>query len=235
LKPLVVFIIIASAGSNMAAAQPIVGLGELKIGMSEEEFLDVPDIKRRRIIPGESTGALPWEIFLFRKTSDSMPAKYRQDLENWKIFSPDHTQYELSMAVGVKDKSGRDLYKTWMSFYKTKLVKILVDIKSESKTFIEIIETKYGAPVVTDRLKKEVCEDDNGKKTEYYGGSMDFDWGQKAPITASVFFSSFCGSVVGRYEISDRVGDLELFKIELDLKKYFIESNKKSKAEASKL
>ena len=84
-------------------------------------------------------------------------------------------------------------------------------------------------------MKEEVCEDDNGKKIEYNGESMDFDWGQKAPITASVITSGFCGSVVGRYEISDRVGDWEPFKIELDLKKDFIESDKKSKAEASKL
>ena len=65
LKPLVLFIIIASAVSNIVAAQPNVGLGELKIGMSEEEFLDVPDIKGRRIIPVESTGALPWDAFFF--------------------------------------------------------------------------------------------------------------------------------------------------------------------------
>ena len=196
--------------SNAANAQPIVSLGELKIGMTEIEFLELPEVKSKTIQDiGNKKNDLNDNV-VWKKTADStIPDSFSRRPELWKIHTPEYIKYEFKMSTGVKDGMNKDLYKTTLEFYKNKLVLIDLDISGSFHTFVEILTKKYGKPVVVGKMKKEICQNGYGVKSEHDTGYTTSNWGLERDISGRLMLlNSECGKYPGAfYQITNKQGE----------------------------
>jgi hypothetical protein len=189
MKNILVVIIAAILTSGTVVAQPIVGIGDLKIGMAEAEFLELPEIKTKSIA---DAAEMPWDFhenFVFKTTRDSSFADSRK---NMRVFAPGYIQYTFKMAAGIKDRQGADLYVTTLDFYKGELIQITLNtLASSFPDFLEILTGKYGKPIETDARTKEVCQNGYGARVERKNGNIVYGWRGRGPIEAEMVHSFF--------------------------------------------
>ncbi len=174
--------------SVMAQAQEIQGIGDIRVGMSEAEFLELPDIKSKNIQDAANKG--------HRSDRDMRKITSESQISVWysRIFTPEYVKYEFKMATGIKDYSGKDVYDATVEFYKGELIKIMLNTSASVSNFKDILTEKYGKPTVIDTMKKEICQNSYGAKTEHNTGSIIWGWGDNGQIEASMTISSFgCG------------------------------------------
>lgn len=180
--------------ASSVMAQPIVSIGNFKIGMTEEEFKEVPDIKSKKIQDFNNYGYKSTDSDVWRKTNESRNSTYS------RIYLPELIEYSFKMATGVKDYRGKDLYDATAKFYKNELISINLNISISSSQFREILTEKYGKPFTENNMKKEICQNGYGAKTEHNDGSLSWIWKETGPIQASVSITSFsCGKYSGAF------------------------------------
>ena len=163
--------------SSISNAQPIVGLGDFKIGMSLDEFLQVPDIVNLGVhdISTQTSSDYTDKILkrtkgkVWKQTSESAVDDYK------KIYTPGIIDFEFSMALGIKSYSD-DSYEVKLRFYENKLIQIkLPTIRLE---FEDLLTSKYGKPIIENKTKKVICQNGYGAKSEHLDGSMYSKWGK---------------------------------------------------------
>jgi hypothetical protein len=229
---------------SVVVAQPIVGIGDLKIGMSEQKFLDLPYIKGKKIQDAGRRSSLDLiDGDIWRQTSDSDVPEYlvrllgpELSIRN-KIYSPHHSKYEFKLRTGVKNKSGTDEYDAVTEFYKKELIDISLTIGSSSSAFIDILTTKYGEPYQVNKMTKESCQNESSVSTEHDTGVVAFKWGENAPIEASVVNVRMnCGKNLGSYySVHNRAAVTLVTTLLAKGASEAITKFKQSKAAASKL
>ena len=187
--------------SGFVNAQPITGLGDIKIGMTTEKFLSSAELKNKTVrdISTQLHNDRVAETFkipintIWKKDSES------KDSDNYlKIYLTGVTEYEFEIPLGVKTNSGFDLYEVKAKFYDGKLISIRVP----NADFKELLTAKYGKPLQVDKTKK--CFSQNEYGLRHLNGSMTYVWGEGKPIKAQVhWFFYECGRVSTSYYIED--------------------------------
>ena len=223
--------------ASAAIAQPIVGIGEIRIGMSEEEFLQAAEIKSKNLQDASLRKYSTSESDLWKKTSDSIvPKDYERYPEMWKIYTPEYNEYTFKMSTGIKDYMDRDSYDTTVKVYKKEVISISILISASSIKFIDILNVKYGNSIVKDNMTKETCQNGYGAKTEHNTGYIANTWGQNNKISATVMLSSSnCGKYAGAsYSISSEKNS-QVSEIERKAKQAAKSNEAKEKASSSKL
>ena len=168
--------------TNSAIAQPIVSIGGLTIGMTEQDFLEIPEIKSRNIQDVGNKNSKDSDVW--KKTADSNVPEYR------KIYTPEYIIYEFKMATGVKGHMGRDSYDATVEFYKNELISISLDLTGQSLEFNDILTEKYGKPVFKNTMTKKTCQNAYGAKTEHLTGYISKTWGGNNQVSALMLTSS---------------------------------------------
>lgn len=111
--------------SSAAISQPIVGIGELRIGMPEDEFLNLQDIKSKNTQDASSKKFNSSDRDVWKKNHESaVPDSYARMPQYWKIYTPEYVVYEFKFATGIKDISGKDSYDATVDFYKKELISV---------------------------------------------------------------------------------------------------------------
>lgn len=192
-KKIITAVVMTAVYIGYAGAQPIVAIGDLKIGMTEEEFLELPDIKSKSIQDYSNKKWNSSDLDVWKKTNESRNSTYSS-----RIYLPENVEYEFKMATGVKDFRGKDAYDVKTIFYKGELIRIQLNLAASFMDFRNILTEKYGKPTVDDNMKKVTCQNGYGAKSEHNDGYMSWDWGGKGEIKANLFMSSSsCGKYVG--------------------------------------
>jgi hypothetical protein len=230
-KKLVAIALSLVAYMSHTVAQPIVSIGDLKIGMTEEEFLVLPIIKSKNIQDYSKKNFNASEYDVWKKTSESRNSTYRS-----RVYLPDNVEYEFKMATGVKDLLGKDAYDVTAKFYKGELIRIQMNLSLSLPDFKNILTEKYGNPTLDDNMKKVTCQNTYGAKSEHYDGYRSWDWGGESEVKASLFMSSIsCGKFGSMYFI----GNTKKYNFVLSAEKKAEEDERneviKAKASSSKL
>lgn len=148
-----------------SASRPqITGIGDLKLGMSEQQFLALPQTERGmrdRIVPDKIT----------QPADDVRVYKSRVDLGIANAF--------LSTSYSI------DVF-----FYKDELVKIVVDTNFVPRErFEETLVAKYGTPSITSSVKHDSCVNRQGNFFDWKIGKLTGEW--KTGQTRGLLFSDF--------------------------------------------
>lgn len=203
--------------TSAVIAQPIVSVGEFKIGMTEQEFLATSEISSRTIEEPVNRFKSFKERGIWKQNSESVvPEAFSLIANSWRIYNPNYVKYEFKMGIGVKDSSGKDSYNAILHFYKNELISIDLSFSTSFSEFRDILTEKYGKPIIKDEMKKEICQNGFGARTEYNTGNTTWDWGGKGPIDASLTLTYYnCEKIAGttyvikNTKISAMVFDLE--------------------------
>lgn len=187
--------------TSAAIAQPIVSIGTFKIGMTEAEFRELPDIKSKTVQDFSNYSFRSSDSDVWRNTNESQNPTYKHR----RIYSPGYVEYTFKMPTGVKDLMGKDSYGARAIFYNDQLIEIRLDISASASQFRDILTEKYGKPIFKDNTTKEICQNGYGARSEHNTGSLYWTWKEKGPVEAVVSMTSFgCGKYSGAgYTVSD--------------------------------
>ena len=233
LRKIVAFILITCATAT-SFAQEIKGMSDFTIGMSVEEFLDLPLIKEKNI-QDKASRNYPYrtdERVVWKTTADSQLGKYHRKYD--RIYSADIVKFEFKAPMGVPGHSGEDSYDVTTKFYKGKLAQ--VDIPNPGRDFDKILTTKYGKPIKEDKLKSVVCQNDYGVESSSIVGSTSTIWGKGKKITATLGNFYFgCGRASFSYTVEESATVKVMDRINENGSKASEAEKGKVKADASKL
>lgn len=221
--------------SGFSVSQPIVAIGDIKIGMSEDEFLEVPEIKAKTLKDkSNQTSAENLEILrgkgftkLWKTTKDSNVASYN------RIYTTQVTNFEFAMPLGISNSQG-DTYGIALNFFDGRLIEIRVD--QAGVNFEKALEVKYGPAIMEDKTKSVTCQNGYGAKSEHLIGSLASIWGKDKPIEAKVYWTFFdCGERGSAYYIRDVKKVQQANELEKSAKKEATNADIKAKASSSRL
>lgn len=205
IKSFAIFILIFTIVSQVNS-QPILGIDEIKIGMTENEFTKLPEI-RSKIIKNaqDSTYALDEKI-VWKTTIDTRLLSRNPNI--FQIYTKSIITYEFSMPIGIKNINGIDSYSAKAFFYNGELVELGLYLDfpyNDSDNFIKILASKYGNPLIEDMTGIATCQNSYGAKSQHLEGTKLWIWGAKSKITAIVIITNRdCGRKKGaRYSIYD--------------------------------
>ena len=239
MKKLFVSTILTFLLTNTALAQAIVGIGDYKIGMSEQQFLELPEIKVKTI-KDASNKDWPYNSFIWKKTSSSIPperfAINPQLAKMWKIYSTEYTTYDFMMSTGIKDELGKDEYETLIDFYKNEMISIRLILKKSYNQFDEVLLEKYGKPKTRNNLKRETCQNAYGARTEHDSGNIMSVW-EGQPVEAFLMITTRgCGKyITNTYTIENSQKKSALVELESKARDGSSNQDIKSKASSTKL
>jgi len=212
-------------------AQPVVGVGDIKVGMTEMDFLQVSDIKSKSI---QDFSGKKGDFFsiVWKRNSDSGNSAFGD-----KIYSKEYIKYYFKLETGVINHRGSDIYDVVANFYKGELISIDINVGVSANDFVTILSEKYGKPNFIDETKKSVCQNSYGAKTEHNDGSRYWNWGGGNHIVASIgMFAGDCGkNFASTYSIKNIEKSNLIFNIEKNLAEDFKKSETKAKASSSRL
>ncbi|MDP2852202.1 MAG: hypothetical protein Q8O23_02235 [Gallionella sp.] len=224
---IVAFILITCATAT-SFAQEIKGIGDFTIGMSVEEFLNLPLIKEKNIQGKENRKYSTDERDIWKTTADSQVEKYD------RVYSADVVKFEFKAPMGVPNSLGRDSYDVATTFYKGKLAQVYV--LGAGTEFEKILTAKYGRPIKEDKMKRVTCQNGYGAKSSHIDGSESTIWGKGKKITATLVFSFYdCGKGGSSYWVEEGAIVKVMDRIDENGRKAFEAEEAKVKAGASKL
>lgn len=185
--------------NSLVWAQNVEGIGDFKIGMSITQFLENQSIKVKTLRDRVNTYEFPK---LNEVLKVSMETKFEEYLAGGvikdpsigfhKVYSTDIEKYEFFYPLGVNNFMGKDEYKMEATFFKGRL--IFLGTKDGNSEIKKILVEKYGAPIVEDKSKMEICQNGYGAKTEHMNGTINSFWERGKPIEAKYYFGNFsCG------------------------------------------
>lgn len=206
------------------------GLGEFKIGMSIEQFFELPIVKNKKFSEKTSADYSLKEFNLWMTTSDT------EVLSNFqKVFSKEVVKFELNAEIGIKKRTtGRDSYKTTIYFYKDKLA--IVNVDDVEWEIESILKEKYGNPVVINDAKVVICQNGYGARTQHLRGTITSKWGKSNKNIAEhkrMYFN--CGDETETYTVFDSVNAKIINKSQEVGLKTALDADKKVKIGESKL
>ena len=227
LRKIVTFILITCATAT-SFAQEIKGIGDFKIGMSLEEFLDLPLIKGKNMQDKANRKYTTEESDLWKTAVDSQVEKYQ------RIYSVDVVKFEFRAPMGIPNFMGKDSYVITTKFFKNKLAQ--VNVSEAGMEFKEILTTRYGKPINEDKIKFVTCQNGYGAKSSHLDGSKAIIWGKGKKITATLHsFYYDCGKGGTSYWVEEGAIVKALDRVDENGRKALEAEESKTKASASKL
>ena len=195
MKKIIVAISLLVAFFN-SYSQDISGIGDYKIGMTIDSFLEIPYIQNKKLEDKTSSMYVPDENSLWKTTINSKLDNYQ------RIYSKDVVKFEFQTSIGIAKSLGEDLYWTELIFYKNNLASINV-IDAES-SFEKVLTLKYGKPHYENKTTKVTCQNGFGAKSTHTDGTIYWKWGSGKKITAEYNYSFFsCGKGAGGYTVAN--------------------------------
>ena len=226
-RNVIAFLLIA-CGASTSFCQEISGIGDFKVGMSIEEFLDLPLLKEKRIQDKANRKYTTKEGDAWKTTAESQVEKY------YRVYSTDVVKFELKASMGVPKTFGGDSYDTTILFYKNKLASVYVS--DAGPEFEKILTAKYGPPVKEDKTKRVICQNGYGAQSTHFDGTKSTIWGKGKKITAILSWSFYdCGNGSSSYTVADEAITKALHQIEQNGIRASEAEEAKTKAGASKL
>lgn len=153
-----------SANTSSNGRTQIVGIGDLRLGISEKEFLALPQTTynlQNRLPRGQTDTPVPG-VRVYHSTLD----------------------------LGINNFYFSSRYSVDLYFYNDELVKIVVDTSLTPRERIEeTLIAKYGAPVVKSETKKDVCVNQQGNLFDWKRGQVTGEW--RTGETRGVLFTEF--------------------------------------------
>lgn len=225
-----IVIVLATLLVSNANAQPIIGIGDFKIGMPIIDFLNSPEIRNKTIkesSSGDSLSQMSDEETVFKTDSKTQVEDYR------RIFSEGLKKYQFKMSLGEGEISKPTLT---AEFYEGILIKLFVK-EGFSLDFRKLLIKKYGEPKVTNNMKLVVCQNGYGAKFERLEGVLTYEWGSDNPINAEIRVSfTNCGkdSFIF-YTVKDVAKEELKYEAEHKLFKAYIKEIEQKKSASSKL
>lgn len=222
-------------------AQNIEGIGDFKIGMSSNEFLEIPVIKDKNIRDKSKSYESPKSGEVLRINANTRFDEYMSGgikdsgANLSRIHSSDIEKYEFIMALGISDIINKDEYKLSATFYEGVLVSIRVG--NGNSEFKKILIQKYGNPIIEDKSKIETCQNGFGAKTDHINGSINSYWGRGEAVEANFTTGNFsCGKYpYSSYEVYNPTKKSKVDAIQLEGFKRLRQEELKNKAGASKI
>lgn len=225
-------LIFAILSLGIVQAQEISGVGDFKIGMTEADFLESADIKSKIQQDAAKKSLRYSNIELWKKTNESGVESSK------KIHIPEYVEYEFMMPIGIKNDFGKDSYETTASFYRGNLFSIKVSLSNASfLTFQEALTEKYGKSIHSDKMKKVICQNAFGAKTEHSDGIMTWRWGDKTKVGA-ILIVALAGCAKGSnvsYSVADTSLDTTVMELNQKAKLSVEKEETKSKASSIRL
>ena len=227
IKKFIIFYIFLVFSFN-AQSQIITGIGDYKIGMAADSFLEIPAIKNKLLEEKTTSMLVPEKINLWRTNSASNINGHQ------RIYSADVVKYEFLTSIGIPKASGEDSYWIEVFFYKDLLASVRI-IDTES-TFEDILTQKYGKPQYENKTKKVVCQNGYGAQSTHLDGTIYWKWKSGRSITAEYAYSFFsCGKSGGSYTVSNKEIMKIIDQVETKLKKEKDLKELQNKSKESKL
>ena len=165
--------------NSLAVAQAqIMGIGDLKIGISEKEFLALPQT------------AYNLQNRLPRAQIDTPVSGVRV--------------YHSTLDLGINNFYFSTRYSVDLYFYNDELVKIVLDSSLVPRERIEeALIAKYGVPITTAETKKDICVNQQGKLFDWKRGRVTGEW--RTGETRGVLFTEFgdCAVKDASYTVED--------------------------------
>jgi hypothetical protein len=223
-----------------AYCQQVLGVGELIIGISSEQFLKLSQINSKYLRERPKLFEKPNHDEIIRLTDGTIYDMYTggQKLsvpKSLKIFSPDVVRYQFVYPLGIPRGSEGDTYEIRATFYKDKLSDVVID--RANLEFKRLLTEKYGKPVSVNSSKMEMCQNSFGAKSEHMTGVIRDVWGGDGEIQANFSVSSSnCGKYSAiRYSVSSALDLKEIDKIQNEGERKLEELELKAKSIGSKL
>ena len=226
-RRLVTFILI-TFGTTTLFAQEVNGVGDFKIGMSLEDFLELPLIKDKNVQDKASRKYSTNESDAWKTTAESQVNEYE------RVYSGEVVKFDFITPLGIPNIIGEDSHKVTTTFYKGKLAKVYIpQVGSEFET---VLPAKYGRPIRVDKTKSVTCQNGYGAKSSHLDGAESTIWGNGKKVTATLKFSFYgCGNGGRSYLVEDGAIAKVIDRIEASGRKASEAEEAKLKASASKL
>lgn len=193
---------------NVYAADDISGIGDLKIGMSQNEFLAL------YIIEGKIPSEKKYKVTTYKNILDNEESNLwvitsdSNVRDEDRVFSPDVVKYEFRYPIHL-DEHQRVAYKTKAIFYKDKLVEISLS-NMNYLTFKKLLTEKYGLGVTENKSRAVICQNDYGSRLEMFEGTIKTVWGRGKKV-GSVLQQTMTNCKLG--QSSYTVLDLQMAKV----------------------
>jgi hypothetical protein len=224
-----------------AIAQPIIGIGELNIGMTMIDFLELPEIKSMGIHDISERTSLDISSTNVRASKGKVWKNTQKSEINYgvkKIYSSDITEFEFLMSTGVVSSSTfkTDWYPFVIRFFNNELIRIsITQIEPDSQKFIQLLTDKYGGPTKDEKTNPTLCWSKFfQEELTYLNGSIVYNWGSKA-VKAQIRTNQYCAKKSTEYYIIDEIKDSLVNKIEQKIEREINEAESKKKASSSRL
>lgn len=223
---------ILTISSSFAVAQPIVGISYLRIGMVESEFLELPEIKEKNLQDFADFKGVTLDADIWRQTNETP-----NSIAGSRIYLPDYVEYKFKMERSILSSGAGDSYGITAIFYKKELIKLELKTAPSTAEFIDVLTEKYGKPIIVDKMKKEVCQNNFGGKSMHNSGEFSWSWRGKGPVKAMVRINQFgCGKYVASSYTVEDAKKIELaYKLEREAEINNKKTEAKTKAAASTL
>ena len=229
--------------SGISAGQVVTGIGDFRVDMTEEAFLELPLIKEKKLREKKEFFEEPTERELLRTSSGtklnsdagSMPDSVLSSMNSLEgVFSPDILRYEFMSPLGVPSIGAKDSYQIKVVFYKNKLG--IISVKA-SPNFKEILTEKYGKPTVSGKINMVICQNKFGAKSEELDGTEKLHWAAKNRIGATLTraFSNCGRDMLIGYSVENFAVNKVIAKIQTDAAVRMMHETTKSDATRSKL
>lgn len=187
---------------NVYAADDISGIGDLKVGMSQNDFLALPIIEHK--IPSEKK----YKITIYKNILDNEEGNLwvitsdSNVRDEDRVFSPDVVKYEFRYPIQL-DEQQRVAYKTKAIFYKDQLIEISLS-NMNYLTFKKLLTEKYGSGITENKSRTVICQNDYGSRVEMFEGTIKTVWGRGKKI-GSVLQQTMTNCKLGpsSYTVSD--------------------------------
>jgi hypothetical protein len=209
-KTIAIVLTICVAATSFA--QEIKGIGDFKIGMSIEDFLELPFVKENNIQDKASRRFGADEKDAGKASIESQVKKHNRP------HTADIVQYEFAAPMGIHETYTKDSYNTTAEFYNGKLA--VVYVSNATSEFEVLLTAKYGQPTKENKLKRVYCQNAYGANLPSLGGTESVIWGKGKKITATIgnlFYD--CGKVNISYTVADETVANILKKIKRDAAK----------------
>lgn len=187
-------------------AQPVTGVSNINVGISEEEFLSSPALQGMKLMD------MGWKFNrlgsgeIWRTKSGSRPQGKEE-----KVFGEKTAKYIFLLQLFPNPYQSSALAALGMSrlnvfFYEGKLASIEVVGPPSNDSLLETLQAKYGEPRLINGMKTETCQNDFGAQFTHDKGTLLYRWGEGKPTVAEYLITKWdCGNSDREYRVFDKV------------------------------
>lgn len=230
----ILYVLLLSIHFFAHGAEDISGIGDLKIGMSESDFLSLQVIAQKT--PSEKIyKTTNYKNILDNEEGDLWVITSESDVKDEdKVFSTDIVKYEFRYPIRLNENQTVN-YKAKAIFYKKRLVEVSLS-NMNYLTFKKLLTEKYGPGVEENKTKTVICQNDYGSRLEMFEGTIKTVWGRGKKITSDLQQTmNNCKLGPSSYAVIDKQATMNIKQSESEKMKKLLNERKKERISNSGL